>query len=240
MKWRLSGVAFAFSVGFVCAQTEFDVASIKPSAWARAGGEGSGRESVVVSPNSINLGNASLSFCIQWAYNVKFYQVSGPERLTVDRYDIVAKTGKPARKEELMSMMQALLADRFHLRLHRETRAMPVYELVAPSKGARLRQSGPDQKAGMSVVNGSFVFQRVSMSAFAERISDFSAIDRPVLDKTGIEGFFDITLPSAASAMLADPQSIFSAIEGVGLRLDSRRGPVEIVVVDHVERPSGN
>ncbi|MDQ1474110.1 MAG: hypothetical protein QOJ99_5590, partial [Bryobacterales bacterium] len=207
MNLRLIGVAFAVTAGLAPSQTEtalrqaFDVASIKPGHMAHAGGEGSGRESVAISPNGVTLNNASLSFCLQWAWNVRFYQVSGPGELTLERYDIVAKAAKPSGKEQLMTMMQALLADRFSVRVHRETRTMPVYELVARPKAPKLRKSTTEQNTGMSVVNGSFVFHRVTMSEFAERLSDFSALDRPVLDKTGLEGVFDITLTSAAIAM---------------------------------------
>jgi uncharacterized protein (TIGR03435 family) len=246
MNLKLIGMGLAIAAGLAQSQTDiavqpkFEVASVKLSPMARAGGEGSGRERVAISPRGVTLSNASLSFCIQWAYNVKFYQVLGSDRLTQDRYDIVARTGLASRKEQIMTMMQALLADRFQLRLHLVIRNMPVYELVATQGGAKLHQSLPDQNAGMSVVNGSFIFQHVTMSEFAERLSDLSAFDRPVLDKTGVEGNFDVSLKSAAREMLEDPSSIFSAVEAVGLKLEARKGPVEILVVDYVEKPSGN
>src|SRR3569623_2065736 len=108
---------------------EFDVASIRPSQAARAGGEGSGRESVNISPATVTLRNASLSFCIQWAYSVRFYQLSGPDWILRSRYDVIAKSVTPAASErQLKEMMLALLADRFRLRLRRSTRTIPVYE----------------------------------------------------------------------------------------------------------------
>jgi uncharacterized protein (TIGR03435 family) len=117
---------------------EFDVASIRPSQAARAGGEGSGRESVTVSPAAVTLRNASLSFCIQWAYSVRFYQISGPEWISRSRYDVIAKPGTPSPSErQLKEMMQALLAERFRLRLHRDTRTIPVYELTATPGAAK-------------------------------------------------------------------------------------------------------
>jgi uncharacterized protein (TIGR03435 family) len=228
------------SILFCLAQPAFDVASIKPSSAARAGGEGSGRERIAVSPTSLTLANASLSFCIQWAYNVKFYQVSGLDKLTRQRYDIIAKTERPVDRGQLRAMLQALLADRFQLRSHRETRTVPVYELVARQNGAKLRPAQADQTAGMLVRDGSFVFQGVTMTEFAERLSDLSAIDRPVLNKTGLAGAFDITLGSAARDMLADPASIFAAIERAGFRLESRKGPIEVLVMDHAAPPSEN
>src|ERR1700733_12491498 len=108
--------------------SEFSAASIKPSQIYHAGGEGSGQEHVAVSGTGVTFTNASLSFCMQWAYNVRFYQISGPDRITQDRYDVIAKTDQPASKEQFMSMTQTLLADRFELKFHRETRSFPVYE----------------------------------------------------------------------------------------------------------------
>lgn len=222
------------------AQPVFDVASIRPSQIARAGGEGSRREHVALSPTSLTLVNVSLSYCLQWAYNVKFYQVAGPDWIVQQRYDVIAKTEQSAGKEQLRTMLQALLADRFRLRLHRETRIEPVYALVARKGAAKLQQSKSGQDAGTTITNGSFVFQHVTMSDFAERLSDFSAIDRPVLDNTGIEGVYDITLNSAARAVLDDPWSIFTAVEDVGLKLVPRKRPVEVLVIDRAEKPSPN
>jgi uncharacterized protein (TIGR03435 family) len=219
---------------------EFAAASVKPSQIYRAGGEGSGQEHAVISPAGVTLTNASLSFCIQWAYNVRFYQVFGPERLTQDRYDVIAKADQPASKEQIMAMMKTLLADRFQLKLHRESRSLPVYELVAPRKAAKLRPSAADQPGSLSVVNGSFVFVHMTMPELAARLSGLSAFDRPVIDKTGIDGSFDMTLDSAAQSMRAEPASIFAAVESVGLRLDNGKAPMEVLIVDRAEKPSTN
>jgi uncharacterized protein (TIGR03435 family) len=140
-----------------------------------------------------------------------------------------------------MEMMQTLLADRFNLQLHRAAKTVPVYQLVAPARTARLKPASPDQTAaGVTVENGSFVFHYVTMPEFAERLSDFASIDRPVLDRTGIEGSFDITLTSAATAMRTDPDAIFAAVEKAGFRLDSTKAELETLVVDHADRPSPN
>lgn len=221
---------------------EFDVASIRPSQAARAGGEGATRESVQISPTTVTLRNASLSFCIQWAYGVRFYQISGPDWISRSRYDVTAKTATPSTSErQLKKMMQALLADRFRLRLRRDTKSIPVYELTAtPGAAAKLKPSTTDQHSGISVVNGSFVFEHVTMPQLAEHLSDLSGFDRPVVDKTGIDGAFDITLPSAAAAMRENPDSIFGAVESIGFRLNARKSPIEILIVDHAERPSPN
>ena len=222
------------------AQSAFDVASIHASRIARAGGEGSGREHVDVSPTGIRFVNVSLNFCIQWAYGVKFYQVSGPDWIVRERYDILAKTGQPVARPRLRRMLQALLADRFALQLHSEMRPRPVYALVVHGARAKLRLSAPGEETGTSVVDGSFVFSHVTMPELAERLSDLAAIDRPVLDATGIQGIYDLTLPSAARDMRQDPGSIFTAIEEAGLKLEPRKSPLQILVVDHASRPSPN
>jgi uncharacterized protein (TIGR03435 family) len=245
MHVRLIGLACAVAVAparpQISPQQGFDVASIKASRAARAGGEGSGREKITVTSNSVIIENAGLNFCIQSAYNVKFYQVSGPDWLVSERYDIMAKTERRSSKEELMEMLQALLADRFSLHLHRQTRVVPVYELDAKSRAVKLDRASPDETThGMTIESGSFVFRRVTMTEFAERLSDFSSFDRPVLDRTGMEGLFDVTLASAATAMRSDPDAIFAAVEGAGLRLNTGKAPLEILVVDHAERPSPN
>jgi uncharacterized protein (TIGR03435 family) len=245
MHLRLIGLVCAVAVASACPQTllapGFDVASIRPSRTARAGGEGSGREKISVTPNGVIIENAGLNFCIQSAYNVKFYQVSGPDWLISERYDIMAKTERRSSKEQLMEMLQALLAYRFNLRLRRETRVIPVYELAAKARAVRLDRASPDETANrMTIENGSFVFRRVSLAEFAERLSDLSSFDRPVLDRTGMDGLFDITLASAATAMRNDPDAIFAAVESTGLRLNPGKAPLEILVVDHAERPAPN
>ena len=221
------------------AQAAFDVASIKPSQLSRTTGKGSRRERVFNTPTSLNLVNANLSDCMQRAYNVKFYQISGPPWIIDLRYDIVAKTEQPSGKEQLMAMLQALLADRFRLKLRRESRTEPIYALTA-RYAMKLKKSTSSDDAGMSLAGGSFVFKHVTMAEFAERLSDFSAMDRPVLDKTGIEGAYDITLESAARNMLEDPASIFPSLEKAGFKLESRKGQEEVLVVEHAEKPSAN
>lgn len=222
------------------AQLAFDVASIKPSAAARAGGEASGRERVSWAPNSLTLQNAGLGFCIQWAYNVKFYQVSGPAWLTDLRFDILAKSENPATLPQLKLMLQRLLAERFQLTLHRENKTLPVYELIARKGETNLHAAKPDETSDWRISGGSFVFRHTSMQEFAARLSDLAGMDRPVVDKTGITGVFDFTLESAARRLLEDSSSIFAAVQEIGFEMVARKGPVEMLVVDHAEKPSAN
>lgn len=226
----------------------FDVASVKPAAIWKPGGEGSKRSRIEYSPNSLSMWNVDLTGCVQWAYSVKFYQVSGPGFLNSERYDILAKTESSVPVTQLRAMLQDLLEKRFHLTLHRETKMLPVYDLVVAKGGPRL----PAPKADLSpahateslprVQDGSFVFQDASITEFAAKLSLLRGIDLPVFDQTGIKGVFDITLKSAADAILQpDGPSLFTLVqEQLGLRLVPAKAPVEVLVIDHVGKPSEN
>lgn len=136
-----------------------------------------------VSPKSVWLRNATLSFCIQWAYGIRFYQVSGPRWLNEARYEILAKTQEPHAPKHLRLMMQALLADRFKLVLRHEEQPRPVYALVVGKGQPRTMKAPEGDASTFGVIDGDFVFGAYTMSEFAERLSDFATVDRPVIDK---------------------------------------------------------
>jgi len=226
----------------------FDVASVRPAALWKSGGEGSKRSRVEYSPRSLSLWNVDLTDCVQWAYSVKFYQVSGPGFLNSERYDIFAKTENSVPASQLRAMLQDLLEKRFQLTLHRETKMLSVYDLVIAKGGPRL----PAPKADLSpahaaeslprVEDGSFVFQDASITEFAAKLSLLRGIDLPVVDQTDIQGVFDIMLKSAADAILQpDGPSLSTLIqEQLGLRLVPAKAPVQVLVIDHVGKPSEN
>jgi hypothetical protein len=110
----------------------FEVASIRPSQ--------QGREAVDVVPGSVTMHNMRLTGAIRWAYNVLDVQVSGPDWLNTTRFDIVAKAGAPAKEPELQKMMQKLLADRFKLELHRQTKELNAMVLVVAKGGHKLKE----------------------------------------------------------------------------------------------------
>jgi uncharacterized protein (TIGR03435 family) len=219
----------------------FEVASVRPRNSADAG---EGRSSIDSAPGSLTVRNAGLSSCIKWAYHVMDYQISGPAWLQIDKYDITARAAGPAPLEQLRQMLQTLLVERFRLQFHRESKEMPVYALVAAKSGPKLHKADPDGNTGMKGDNGSFVFHGTSMPQFAEDLSTLSQVDRPVLDRTGIPGIFDFDLKFGENnddlkrALIAgDGPSIFTLIqEQLGLKLEARKGPVEMLVIDRVER----
>lgn len=228
----------------------FDAASIKPAALWKAGGEGSKRSKIEYTAKSLSMSNVDLTDCVQWAYGVPFYQVAGSDFPDGERYDILARTEESVPVSQLRLMLRNLLDRRFHLMLRRETKMLPVYELVVAKGGPRLpaRKADSDLPADHAaeslprVQQGSFVFENVSMAAFAAKLSLLRGIELPVVDQTHMDGVFDITLKSAASAMLRpDGPSLFTLLEEqLGLRLVSAKAPMEMLVIEHVNRPSEN
>jgi len=231
----------------------FDVASVRPSS-VNAVGEGSERENIVVSPGSLTMRNVSLRSATRWAYRVRDHQISGPSWLGSAKYDIVAKVAGPAAEEELRLMLQALLADRFKLELHRESKDLTVYAMVVKKNGPKLHKAADDTPGSMRPVGGGLVFSSFSMGELADRLlSRPFTVDRPVIDRTGINGRFDFTLMFADNEdnlkstlegmALGKPESVsILAIlrEQLGLKFEVQKGPVDILVIDHVTRASEN
>jgi uncharacterized protein (TIGR03435 family) len=255
---RAVRVLMPFAVGiantpFVHAQPAapapaFEVASVKPAA-IPVGREGGNRSRIEHTPTTLTMLNVGLSDCVQWAYGVAFFQVSSAH-LRTDSYDILAKAGAAVPVSQLRMMLQDLLAARFKLALHRETRMFPVYELVVAKGGPRLPAANPGTSRSVvraaeslpRIQNDSFLFSDASMAEFAQMLTQLRGIDLPVVDRTGIAGTFDIVLKSAPSAAReADSGALFAIIqEQLGLKLAPAKAPFEVVVIDHAEKPSEN
>ena len=232
------------------AAPEFEVASVKPGALAKAGGEGSRRESIEHSPGTLTMRNVSLASALQWAYGLKEYQVLGPDWRFSERFDIAAKASGQPSVLAMKQMLQKLLAERFQLTSHREKREMPVYWLTVGKNRPRLTKSRGAGEAEMRIVDGSFVFEHTSMADLADRLSVLRVLEgRPVWDKTGIAGTFDFRLRFGDDATEmrramaeADGPSIFTVLQQqTGLRLESGKGMIEVLVIDRANRlPSAN
>jgi len=229
----------------ILAQARFDVASIRPN-------PDRSDPSFTVNPGGLIYARVSLSDCIEAAYGVKPYQISGPEWLRRENFDITAKAEGNHSRDELMRMLQTLLADRFKLALHHEQKEQPVYALVPGRNGPKLRPSEGEGQFSMGPAAGGIGFQKTSMSEFAGRfLSVIPMIGRPVLDKTGLPGLYDFTLQlnptangDAGAIKRAAAEEGFSlfvyALDQLGLRLESEKAAIDFLVVDHVERPSEN
>lgn len=233
----ISHAAFCQPTALVAA---FDVASVKVN-------RSSQRSGIETEPGKVTIRNVSLKLIIQAAYSVKGYQISGPGWLESERYDIIAKASSPVFEDEkLMPMLQPLLADRFKLALHSETQDLPVWMLVPGNKGLKLHASKDEglleiKRRGPNRLTA----RRMSMAELANYLT--AHMDHPVEDMTGIKGFFDITLdwtrddrsqsPRSEPAAETGGPSIFTALqEQLGLKLEARKGPVAILVIDHAEK----
>jgi len=238
----------AMAAGVVHAQGAFEAASIKPAA-VPAVREGGNRSRVEHTPTSLTMWNISLNECVQWAYGVESFQVSAAHQGS-DSYDIVAKTGAPVSVSQLRTMLQDLLARRFKLALHRETRMLPVYELVVVKGGPKLAAARPDTSRPLvhaaeslpRIRDDSFLFSDVSMPECARMLAQLRGVDLPVVDRTGIHGNFDVVLKSGPSlAREGDAAGLFALLPAqLGLKLAAAKAPMEVLVIDHAEKPSEN
>jgi uncharacterized protein (TIGR03435 family) len=230
----------------------FEVASVKPNKTGQRGGQ------LNTEPGRLTITNMPLRVCIKTAFGLQDYQLSGGTASVEDeRYDIVAKADGAVQDDQLMLMLRRLLADRFKLRRHTESKEMQAFSLVVGKNGPKLHEVEPAGKDWARNGVGSIEGQEVSMARLAAILA--GRLGLPVVDLTGIKGVFDLKLswtpgpatvrnpaenkesPSVES--MSDPSgpSIFSALqEQLGLRLEARKVPVEIIVIDHVERPSEN
>ena len=221
----------AVSLAAAAAQT-FDAASIKPS--QAQPGSSSG---ITTKIGSIQADNVTLKRCIRGAYDVSETTIFGGEKwVGEERYDIVAKAGSPAGDQELMMMLRALLADRFKLAIHRETRQITGYRLVAAKSGIKAKPSLPGTERSATSRNGGVEAKGCDMNCLAGKMSE--ALHAPVTNGTGIQGAYDFTLSWPTGDMDA---AVFSAIqEQLGLKLESRKVPAEVIVIDRAERPAAN
>jgi uncharacterized protein (TIGR03435 family) len=226
----------------VCGQVahEFDVATVKP-ATAQSEGRTSTRMSSDTEAGKLTYSNVNLKDVIGKAYKVQQYQINGPDWLDTERFDFVARFPPHSPAEQLPLMLQALLADRFKLTVHRTTKELPVYVLAVAKNGPKFKNA---EKATGITSNSNrrqwHVVAKVSMEAFAEFLT--SEAGRPVLDKTGLTGSYEMTLDWAPDSTPATNEavtlpSLFTALqEQLGLKLGSAKGPVEMLVVDNVDR----
>ncbi|MBZ5602146.1 MAG: TIGR03435 family protein [Acidobacteriia bacterium] len=194
--------------------------------------------------DTLTFGNASLADCIRFAYGLTSdAQLSGPDwmKSKVDRYDIVAKTAPNTPREQVLKMLQALLAERFKLAMHAEKREMSYYALVISKSGSKLRPAGdtpatlpPGAQGQLRILSNSMPMQTVA-TLLSRYMRAF------VVDRTGLEGRFEVRLVwTPDDRPVADDErgpSVFTAVqEQLGLKLEPRKGPMDVFVVDHAEK----
>jgi len=245
-----------FLAAALSAQTQFEVASVKPS----APDEHNSFMFQSLPGGTIRMAGVPLRMMIMEAYGIKAFQLSGgPDWIRTDRWDVLAKAdGFQARipREQENLMVQSMMADRFQLKIHKETREMSVYALEAGKSGSKLVPAGAERQFRSG--NGTLSVKKGDMAALASWLS--RQLGRVVMDKTELKGEFDYALEWTSEPGQGGPESIglppdtrgtppvettgpsiFTAVqEQLGLRLVSTKGPVEIIVIDRVEKPSSN
>lgn len=273
------GAALLLVVGIAAAQSRsetqpaFEVASVKPvpsgpirspnGGWLYLGPR------LDWSAGRLTLRNYSLKGLICDAYEVKDYQVLGPNWLDSEKYEVVAKAPAGTSQQQARRMVQVLLADRFQLVMHRETKDLSAYVLVVGKGGHKLRTgkrnpiANDDGRVALKLQPGRISTNEGSMEWLANQLT--GRLGRPVVDATGVKGEFSIELawspeqgeqgpiglptkphsveagPSAPEAAANPFPSIFRAVqEQLGLKLEGRKLPIGVLIIDRVERPSAN
>jgi uncharacterized protein (TIGR03435 family) len=278
---KLNRVLLSVVAGFTVFGQTFEVASIRPS--APPGGDHM-NVGVHIDGSQISCTQLSLKDYISAAYRVKLYQISGPDWLGSERFDISAKIPAGAKEEQVPEMLQAMLVDRFQMKFHREKKDFPVYALVIAKGGLKLKESAKDPEASdsgdpakaalnitggggrggvhINLGNGSsfslaenkFIGTKLTMASFVDTLARFE--DRPVVDMTDLKGTYDIqldfttedytallirsaiaagvTMPPEAMKALENSSgdSLLAALEKVGLRLERRKAPLDVLTID--------
>ncbi len=202
----------------------------------------------------LKLEGYSVRGLIMEAYNLKTYQLenAGLEWQQNIFYDVTARAenGTTPTKDEFRKMLQVLLEERFNLKFHREQKEMPVYAMIVEKGGPKFKESRNDEVFaayhGVHGRNQNLSASHMTMESLANEIGNTFFVDRPVIDRTGLNGIYDLKIEATPEFRYnRDPQpediSVFSAIrEQLGLRLDPQKANVEVLLVDHVEKPSEN
>jgi uncharacterized protein (TIGR03435 family) len=231
----------------------FEVASIKPS---RPDEPGRGFHT---QGQQFTTTNTSLSDLITWAYDLPARQISGgPAWMGSEKYDLLAEfggEGKPNEQQKKI-MLQKLMADRFQLVFHREKQELSVYAIVVGKTGPKLTPSTGDPNGTPGLIDqglGVLSVRNATMADFASHMQ--GVLDRQMVDQTGLTGKYDFMLkwtpdesqyggrvkPPAPTEDSTAPPDLFTAIqEQIGLRLESTKAPVDVLVIDHADHPSPN
>lgn len=297
------------------AKLEFEVATVKPmpplqtiSQEIQSGKRSPGSIGMSITDTRIDLGYISLQNLLMMAYKMKMHQIVGPEWLAAQRFEIHAKIPEGATKEQLPEMIQSLLAERFRLATHRETKELPSYELRVSKNGHKMKEALPivptpdnpaqngegsinsqklpeikQEKGGLSINAGAagqarvsfqngamaFEFSRLTMQELSDILT--MLVDQLVIDRTDLKGAYQVALEVPLTQMLglaqklagiplppsmtgassiagaasdtggpgaSDPKgdAVFDAVRKLGLKLDSVKAPLEMLVIDHIEQ----
>jgi uncharacterized protein (TIGR03435 family) len=224
-------------------QTHFEVAAIRPN----PAGPSAGTSFNVFEGGRIKITNEPVKLLIRVAYQLQNAEIAGgPNWLDTDRYDLEAKTGRPEKPSQgdLGPFMQSLLAERFNLKFHWETRELTVYAMVTAKTGPKLKAKGEGEMAAMNTSGGAGGSHLTATAASMDMLARYigNRLDRIVLDKTNLTDAYDFTLDWAPvqTPDSSSPSLVTALAEQLGLKLESQKSPVKVLVIDALERPSEN
>jgi uncharacterized protein (TIGR03435 family) len=306
IPWVNASLLFVTASAMAQTPVSFEVASIKKAEPLSVNLAMSGKMNLgmVIDNAQVNVKSMALTELMRVAYKVKPFQISGPEWLSAERYTITAKMPAGATRDQVPEMIQSLLAERFKLAFHRETKEQSVYALTVMKSGLKLQESAPDDSApaasggpaaplapaptdggaqvrvnvqseaggtvNTSSINGNVKMlprengmrievTKMNATGMVDLLARF--VERPVIDATDLKGRYDFTLDVGFGDMLAlaraagmnvpiqappgamDPgnSAVFTAIQQYGLKLEARKAPIEMLIIDHVEKtPTDN
>ena len=224
---------------------KFEVISIKANKSA------SERSALRIDADRLSASSVSVRSLIEAGYGIKTYQIFGAtDWLNTERFDVEATAEHPVSRIQIMEMLRSLLAERLMLSVHRDIKDIPVFELTVAKGGSKLTETAPDDHpqvlfsmtGPMMVLTGVKAPLKLLTPWLTSILSNTS---RPVLDHTELAGTYDFKmtwLPDDVPAGLEmEGPSIYSAIqEQLGLRLDAKMAPFDVLMIDHIERPSPN
>jgi uncharacterized protein (TIGR03435 family) len=239
----IAGVLSVLTLRLALAQSgkappAFEVASVRPS-------QSRERASVATSPGGLII-DGTLAYTLAWAFDLKRFQITGPDWMRGQRYRILARAAGPSSDAVLRQMLQTLLAERFKLACHRDNKEFTVWAMVVAKAGSKLRESDTEgesvTKTDPKRPGSGGTSLRTSMAQLADLL-DGALGPEPVLDMTGLKGRYDFTLdfgsylngiqPGDMPALLNDAMQ-----KQLGLNLEHRKVSLEVLVVDHVEKAS--
>jgi uncharacterized protein (TIGR03435 family) len=249
MTKAIASLSLLLATVRVVAQTaapSFEAASVKPG---KANDDSSSWNS---RPGYLVMRNQTLNALIRIAYDLKADQVTGgPKWLDSDRFDVEARAAGPAKDPELLAMLQTVLAERFQLKIHRDTKLVPGYAMVVAKGGLKVRPVEADGRPRMNWGRGRIIAERATMKRLAEALARM--LGSPVVDTTGIPGEFSFKLewapensPSTSLAGAAPTEapigaSLFTVLQqDLGIRLEPRKAPIEVLVIERAEKPTEN
>ena len=238
----LSGAIFGQAVKSAPA---FEVASVKVNT------SGESRTTDNLDNGRLMLHNYPMLGIIAFAYSISFDRIAGPQWLGTERYDIDAKfvPGTVRSRDDLLLMVQKLLAERFHLTIHHEQKPVPAWALVVGKNGLKLQPSATESEfkatCGREGAQIACRCRKTTMAQLAEQLPHWVSrplFDAPVVDQTGLQGTYDFSLiwtPTDKPDESVEPPgvSLFDAIQDqLGLKLELRKAPVDRLIIDHIDR----